>query len=212
MKKLTKLLALVLALALVFSLTACAGKTSIVGTWKYTMDYNKLMESMSETEGTDAEDEDMKGLVDAMNKLFEGLTMVIVLDLKEDNTFTMSTDEASMKAANELIKERMPEFLKTMFGGEEKLNAMLGEGQTMDDLVNNYAEEFNTDDMEMEETKGTYTYEDGKLVLTPEGEEAATMTVELSAKELKVTAIDAKEDDEDMMEAFSKMLPMVFTK
>jgi len=211
MKKLTKLLALVLALALVFSLTACAGKTSIVGTWKYTMDYNKLMESMSETEGTDAEDEDMKGLVDAMNKLFEGLTMVIILDLKEDNTFTMSTDEASMKAANELIKERMPDFLKSMFG-EDGLNAMLGEGQTMDDLVNNYAEEFNTDDMEMEETKGTYTYEDGKLVLTPEGEEAATMTVELSAKELKVTAIDAKEDDEDMMEAFSKMLPMVFTK
>lgn len=211
MKKLTKLLALVLALALVFSLTACAGKTSIVGTWKYTMDYNKLMESMSEEEGTDAEDEDMKGLVDAMNKLFEGLTMVIVLDLKEDNTFTMSTDEASMKAANELIKERMPDFLKSMFG-EDGLNAMLGEGQTMDDLVNNYAEEFNTDDMEMEETKGTYTYADGKLVLTPEGEEAATMTVELSAKELKVTAIDAKEDDEDMMEAFSKMLPMVFTK
>ena len=211
MKKLTKLLALVLALALVFSLTACAGKTSIVGTWKYTMDYNKLMESMSEEEGTDAEDEDMKGLVDAMNKLFEGLTMVIILDLKEDNTFTMSTDEASMKAANELIKERMPDFLKSMFG-EDGLNAMLGEGQTMDDLVNNYAEEFNTDDMEMEETKGTYTYEDGKLVLTPEGEEAATMTVELSAKELKVTAIDAKEDDEDMMEAFSKMLPMVFTK
>ncbi len=211
MKKLTKLLALVLALALVFSLTACAGKTSIVGTWKYTMDYNKLMESMSEKEGTDAEDEDMKGLVDAMNKLFEGLTMVIVLDLKEDNTFTMSTDEASMKAANELIKERMPDFLKSMFG-EDGLNAMLGEGQTMDDLVNNYAEEFNTDDMEMEETKGTYTYADGKLVLTPEGEEAATMTVELSAKELKVTAIDAKEDDEDMMEAFSKMLPMVFTK
>lgn len=211
MKKLTKLLALVLALALVLSLTACAGKPSIVGTWKYTMDYNKLMESMSEEEGTDAEDEDMKGLVDAMNKLFEGLTMVIVLDLKEDNSFTMSTDEASMKAANELIKERMPDFLKSMFG-EDGLNAMLGEGQTMDDLVNNYAEEFNTDDMEMEETKGTYTYEDGKLVLTPEGEEAATMTVELSAKELKVTAIDAKEDDEDMMEAFSKMLPMVFTK
>ena len=211
MKKLTKLLALALALALVFSLTACAGKPSIVGTWKYTMDYNKLMESMSETEGTDAEDEDMKGMLDAMNKLFEGLTMVIVLDLKEDNTFTMSTDEASMKAANELIKERMPDFLKSMFG-EDGLNAMLGEGQTMDDLVNNYAEEFNTDDMEMEETKGTYTYEDGKLVLTPEGEEAATMTVELSAKELKVTAIDAKEDDEDMMEAFSKMLPLVFTK
>lgn len=211
MKKLTKLLALVLALALVFSLTACAGKASIVGTWKYTMDYNKLMETMSEEEGTDAEDEDMKGRVDAMNKLFEGLTMVIILDLKEDNSFTMSTDEASMKAANELIKERMPDFLKSMFG-EDGLNAMLGEGQTMDDLVNNYAEEFNTDDMEMEETKGTYTYEDGKLVLTPEGEEAATMTVELSAKELKVTAIDTKEDDEDMMEAFSKMLPMVFTK
>jgi uncharacterized lipoprotein YehR (DUF1307 family) len=210
MKKITKLIALVLALALVLSLTACAGKASIVGTWKYTLDFKKLMEASGElsTEGG----EDNQEMVDAMVKLFDGLTMVLVLDLKEDKSFTMSTDEASLKAANELIKERLPEFLKTMFGGEENLNAMLGEGQTLDDLVNSYSEEFNADDMKLEETKGTYTYEEGKLVLTPEDGEATTMTVELSAKELKVTALDSKDADDDMAEALKSVLPMVFTK
>ena len=210
MKKITKLIALVLALALVLSLTACAGKASIVGTWKYTLDFKKLMEASGElsTEGG----EDNQEMVDAMVKLFDGLTMVLVMDLKEDNTFVLSTDEASLKAANELIKERLPEFLKTMFGGEENLNAMLGEGQTLDDLVNSYSEEFNADDMKLEETKGTYTYEEGKLVLTPEDGEATTMTVELSAKELKVTALDSKDADDDMAEALKSVLPMVFTK
>lgn len=211
MKKITKLIALVLALALVLSLTACAGKASIVGTWKYTLDFKKLMEASGElsTEGG----EDNKELVDAMVKLFDGLTMVLVMDLKEDNTFVLSTDEASLKAAAEQMKERIPDLLKTMYGGEEGLNAMLEMGgQTMDEITDSFAEQFNVDDMKLEETKGTYTYEEGKLVLTPEDGEATTMTVELSAKELKVTALDSKDADDDMAEALKSVLPMVFTK
>ena len=211
MKKITKLIALVLALALVLSLTACAGKASIVGTWKYTLDFKKLMEASGElsTEGG----EDNQEMVDAMVKLFDGLTMVLVMDLKEDKTFTMSTDEASLKAAAEQMKERIPDLLKTMFGGEEGLNAMLEtSGQTMDEITESFSEQFNMDDMKLEETKGTYTYEEGKLVLTPEDGEATTMTVELSAKELKVTALDSKDADDDMAEALKSVLPMVFTK
>lgn len=211
MKKITKLIALVLALALVLSLTACAGKASIVGTWKYTLDFKKLMEASGElsTEGG----EDNQEMVDAMVKLFDGLTMVLVMDLKEDNTFVLSTDEASMKAAAEQMKERIPDLLKTMFGGEEGLNAMLEtSGQTMDEITESFSEQFNVDDMKLEETKGTYTYEEGKLVLTPEDGEATTMTVELSAKELKVTALDSKDADDDMAEALKSVLPMVFTK
>lgn len=211
MKKITKLIALVLALALVLSLTACAGKASIVGTWKYTLDFKKLMEASGElsTEGG----EDNQEMVDAMVKLFDGLTMVLVMDLKEDNTFVLSTDEASLKAAAEQMKERIPDLLKTMFGGEEGLNAMLEtSGQTMDEITESFSEQFNMDDMKLEETKGTYTYEEGKLVLTPEDGEATTMTVELSAKELKVTALDSKDADDDMAEALKSVLPMVFTK
>ena len=210
MKKITKLIALVLALALVLSLTACAGKASIVGTWKYNLDFQKLMEASGElsAEGN----EDNKELADAMIKLFEGLNMVLVLDLKEDKSFTLSTDEASLKAAAEKMKERIPDRLKTMFGGEEGLNAMLEtSGQTMDDITESFAEQFSVDDMKLEATKGTYTYEEGKLVLTSEDGETETMTVELSAKELKVTGIEGQEED-DMAEALKSVLPMVFTK
>lgn len=215
MKKITKILALVLALALVFSLTAC-GKTTIVGNWKYNLDFMKLMEASGQISDTEGDGEDaayMKTLVDAMKKLYEGLNMVIVLDLKEDNTFTMGTDEASMKAAGEKIKERapevLPEVLKAMFG-EEQLNAMMeSEGKTIEDYAAQFAEQFDVSDMEMDAVKGTYTYEEGKLVLTAEDGESTTMKVELSSSELKVTDI---EGGEDMAESFKAILPMVFSK
>ncbi len=44
MKKLTKLFALVLALALVLSLTACASK-GIAGSWSYTLDMKKATQT-----------------------------------------------------------------------------------------------------------------------------------------------------------------------
>ena len=209
MKNITKLIALVLALALVLSLTACSGKASIEGTWKYSLDFKKVMEASGEMP-SDGDAEDNKELVEAMTKLFDGLSMVLVLDLKEDKSFTMSTDEASMKAAVEKMKERIPDLLKTMFGGEEGLNAMLEmTGQSMDDLTASFAEQFNPEEMELDAVKGTYTYEEGKLVLTSEDNNVVTMTVELASKELKVTAI---EGEDDMSEGLKQVLPMVFTK
>lgn len=211
MKKITKLTALILALALVLSLTACSGKTTIVGNWKYTMDFKKLMEASGELGGEGAEG--LEEMTKAMADLFDGVSMVITLNLKEDNTFEMGTDEASLKAAGEKIKERIPDLLKAMFGGEEGLNQMLElSGQSMDEMIASAAEEFSPEDMKMDPIKGKYTYEEGKLVLTPDGEDAMTMTVELAAKELKVTAIEGEADDDGMGEAFKAMLPMIFVK
>ena len=227
MKKITNLLALILALALVLSLAACAGKASIVGTWKYTMDANQIMEAsgamdeLTSSEDSGMTEEQAKAVLDTFKKIFDGVSMVMVLDLKEDNSYTMSMDEASAKAASETLSKRlpemMPELLTAMFGGEEGLNSFLEmAGMTMEQMSANFAEEFKADElvksMTSEASKGTYTYEEGKLVLTAEGEgeEPLTMTVELTAKELKVTAVDTK--DEDDAKQYKAMLPMVFTK
>lgn len=224
MKKTIKLLALVLALALVFSLTACAKQATITGSWKYSVDFMKLfnLEAEETTEETTEETQDpeeaaaMEAMLSAMKKMYDGLSMDIILDLKEDNTFTMTTDEDALKTTGEKLKERAkeyaPELLKAMFG-EEMLNAMLEEeGKTMEEYANEYADQMDVSDMEIDTVSGTYSYEEGKLVLSVEGEKPVTLTVELSAKELKVTAIESEEIDEEDLETYKALLPLVFVK
>lgn len=232
MKKLTKLLSLTLVLALVLSLTACAGlggaKASIEGTWKYNMDVMKIMEASGEMdemfgENSGMTEEQMQDFVNVFKKLFDGVDLTMVLDLKEDKTFTMAMDETAAKAASEKLAQRMPELLPelitVMFGGQEALNTMMEEyGMTMDDVTSLFGDEFNADELlegiEDTSVKGTYSYEDGKLVLSSEddADEPATLTVELSAQELKVTAIDSADADEEELEMYKSLLPVVFVR
>ena len=230
MKKITKFLSLALVLALVLSLTACAGigagKASIEGTWKYNMDVMKIMEASGEIddmvgEGSGMTEEQTQELINVFKKLFDGVDLIMVLDLKEDKTFTLAMDEEAGKAASEKLTERLPEILPdmfaAMFGGKETLDSMLDEyDMTMDDLMSLYGDEFDADEllegMSDASVSGTYTYENGKLVLTPEDDEPATLTVELSAKELKITAIEGGDVDEDELEMYKSLLPVVFVK
>ena len=232
MKKLTKILSLTLVLALVLSLTACAalgaGKASIEGTWKYNMDVMKMMEASGEMDDMFGEDSDMtedqmQDLVKVFKKLFDGVDLIMVLDLKEDKTFTMAMDETAAKAAGEKLSERMPEIMPeliaAMFGGQDALNEMMEEyGMTMDDITSLFGDEFNAEDLleglEDASVKGSYTYDNGKLVLSSEdsADEPATLTVELSAEELKVTAIDSANADEEELEMFKSLLPVVFVR
>lgn len=219
MKKTTKLMALVLALVLVLSLSACAGKgAGINGTWKYTMDFKKAMESAG---AMDELGEGMEELGDAFAKMFDGLSMVMVLELKEDNTYSFYVDEASAKAALEGMMSKMGEILPTMmselFGmSEEEFNAaMAASGMTMDDLVAEATSEMDTEemlkDLEKSSSKGTYRYEAGKLYLTAEGateDPNKFMTVELNGNELKITALNGVE----ALDQYKELLPMVFTR
>lgn len=232
MKKLTKLLSLTLVLALVLSLTACAGlggaKASIEGTWKYNMDVMKMMEASGEMDDMFGEDsgmteEQMQDLVKVFKKLFDGVDLTMVLDLKEDKTFTLAMDETAAKSAGEKLAERMPEIMPeliaAMFGGQDALNEMMEEyDMTMDDITSLFGDEFNAEDLleglEDASVKGSYTYDNGKLVLSSEDsdDEPATLTVELSAEELKVTAIDSANADEEELEMFKSLLPVVFVR
>ena len=229
MKKTTKILALVLTLAMVLSLAACAGSAGITGSWKYNMDMPELMKKSTEASASSSEDsglteEQLKNMADTFAKVFDGINMVAVLDLKDDNSFKLSMDEASVKAATEALSTRlpdmMPDLLAAMFGTTtDKLDDMLAEwGTSVDDMMKEMEDEFSPDamleDLDVEDVTGTYRYEEGKLILTPkaeEGEESkdVTLTVELNGNELKVTALDGEVEDSEMYKA---LLPLVFTR
>lgn len=229
MKKFAKLMALVLALVLVFSLAACSKQAGIAGAWKYTMDLKELTEKSIASEAANSADsgmteEQIQAMGESMGKIFDGINMITVLELREDNSFTLSMDEASVKAAAETLSAKlpdlMPELLAAMFGQTvEELEESLKEwDMSLEDMTESMKDELSADslleDMELDTVTGTYRYEEGKLYLTPkaeEGEEAQeiTLTVELAAKELKITALDGEVEDADMYKA---ILPIVFTR
>ena len=126
-----------------------------------------------------------------------------------------------MKESTKKIADRLPEILPDLIAGmsgmtREELEAQMKEANmTMDDVMEQFGGMINAEDMvdemKMDEVKGTYTYEDGKLVLTPDDkdEKPETFTVEFDSKELKVTAI---ETEDEFGESLKKLLPLVFTK
>ena len=208
MKKMMKFLSLALVLMLVLSLAACSGKSTIDNTWKYDLDFAKAM-SMS------GEDEEIP---DEFKDAFKDITVQVVMDLKADGTYTLGVDEESAKAAVpkmvDAMKAVLPDLLKTMFGEDTDIDALLAQqNMTMDDVLKQFTEELDADELTEELTKsaekGTYTFEEGKLTLTPEEGNAVVYTAELSGSKLTITAI---EGESDMNEALKAMLPLEFYK
>ena len=222
MKKLAKLLTLALVLTLIVSLTACAGSKQgaadgIVGTWKYTMDFQKAMAAAGESE-------DMAGLEslgDSFKEMMEGLSMLMVLELKEDNTYSFYIDEASAKAAVEgmmsKLTDMMPKLVAEMSGMSEEdvQKALEQNGQSMDSLMEQFGGAMDTDemlkDLKESSSKGTYRYADGKLYLTEEGSvenPADYVVVELNGNELKITEVSEGTAFDD----YKSLLPLVFVR
>lgn len=210
MKKITKILALVLALTLVLSLAACSKGPSIAGSWKYTVDFQKAMEASGEAEGLEELGEEMAGL-------FDGLTMVMVLDLTEDGKYTFAFDEASVKAAAEglvsKMKELLPGMLASMYDmSEDELKELLeSQGTSIDAMLKDMEDEFDTnelvDQIKEATSTGTYTYEGGKLTLKGDNGEGDVLVVTLEENKLTVTEVEGEGFDD-----YKVLLPMEFVR
>ena len=110
MKKFTKWMAFALVLTLILALTGCANSKdadTLTGTWKYTMDFSKAMAAAGDAE----EMEGLEELGDSFKEMLNGLTMVMVLELKEDQTYSFYIDENSAKAAVDAMMSKMSELM-----------------------------------------------------------------------------------------------------
>ena len=212
MKKFTaKLLALMLALALVLSLTACGGsdQKKLVGSWECELDFAPLY-----NDGMEAEEGGEYLMV-------ESLPMVLQMTFREDGTCTMSVSKESLTNAVEIMKDAM----KT--GMEDYLMAMLGDavegltvddilalmGTTMDDLIDSLVTEEviaeMADDMVSE---GNYMAEDGKLYVSDSLDEAVDVAEDdYSTYTLKGDTLTL-ETATDMDEDSAMLYPMTFKK
>lgn len=230
MKKLAKLLALLLALTMMLSLAACketdeknAGANtteaanSIVGSWKFTLNLDKALAVAGDTE----ELQGLEELGDSFMEMMKELSIVMVLDLKADDTYTFQIDEDSAKEAissmMSKMKEIFPKLMADMLGmSEEDVMAQLeAAGTSVDSLMEQAIGQMDTDqmlkDMTKDSSKGTYRFADGKLFLTEEGKvenPADYAEVELNGNELKITKLA----DNESFESLKDLLPLVFVR
>ena len=220
MKKLTKWMALALAVTLLVALTACAGSrdaAALVGTWKYTMDFQKAMAAA----GDAGDVEGLEELGDSFKEMLDGLSMVMVLELKEDQTYSFYIDENSAKAAVESMMSKMTELMPKLVGEmtgmseEDVMKALEASGKSMDDLIEEFGGQVDTEEMlkDLKESasKGTYRFSDGKLYLTEEGtveNPADYAVVELAENELRITEVS----ESAQFDAYKSLLPLVFVR
>lgn len=269
MKMISKLLAILLVLALLFSFAACEGAPSkseqrekralhndagtsegsdatetteatedpteateelkvpkeIVGAWKYTADMALWMEAILNADIL-PEDEGYKALIGLLQKIFDGFSVPVIMELREDSTYAITFDEASLKNELEAFKERVPELVPefvawlvetegmTMEEFEAQLQNM--NGMTLDEaykeLEDEILNEFDVEGlingltMRMQGDKGSFTYSEGILIFD-NGRASTTYYIELSGDELKI--IDIEENSDGI---FDSLLPMVFTR
>lgn len=191
---------------------------SIVGTWKLSLDFDKIIEATKE-EALASVDDQQKEFMEEMFKCFNGVSMTMVMEYKEDGTYQSYVDETSAEAAFALIKENLKGLLPSMFealgvSAEEMESQLTAAGYTMDSYVDLVFDQMDTsgltDDMV---TEGVYRLDGNKLYASgSDGEidENSYAVVELSAGTLKVTEIVGQDSDNALFnEAF---LPLVFTK
>lgn len=221
MKKMSRLLAILLALTLVFSLAACSGSSgssgSIAGKWTCNFDAFSIVDLAWSKEAHGPEDQHVYDLLSVACK---NVSIGMVMTLNEDKTCEITVDEASLQAAAEMMKKNMSDNLfecMTIMSGvsEADLRAQMeAKGMSEADLQEMIASQVDTSallqGMMVPTQTGTYTYENGKLLITDEKGSLETWVVSLSGNKLTVT--DIISDSESDNSALEEFLPMVFTR
>lgn len=116
MKKEKKTLTLLLVLVLVLSLTACGGKSDIIGTWQGEVD---LSEAFIEGAGDGSEEVidsmDLPMEFDSISDYLDEFAPLFVYVFNEDGTYSVRVDEASLSTEIEEYKQGLETYFRYFF-------------------------------------------------------------------------------------------------
>lgn len=162
-----KRIALLLSFVLVLSLALCAcgggeKKETLTGTWTATIEMaDALNQELTAGDPTMAE-----------YLSVESFALPLVLELKEDGTYSMGVDTEAMTATMEKLVDElsvgMKEYLGAVLGIEGDVDeALAAMGISMDELIDELKNEIMNEDAYAEfASEGNYKAEDGKLHLS----------------------------------------------
>ena len=234
MKKLTKIMALVLCLVMVFALCACGDsgekqdtekkevkKTDtelFVGTWECKVDVSDQLNANLESVYEDA-----AAYID-----FDEAYCVFTLTLKDDGTYVMNIgmDKSSQKKFESALEKGLYAYLEEALALEQEEYGLTDEeyeaayvetygmtpAELCDEAVAESMAEFDVGNLFSDEVEGKWEAKDGKLFMTDDLDDEISdgdydVYEELSEDGFKLVKgfTDGVEDDGDMY-------PMVFTK
>ena len=192
MRKLYKITALAIVLALMLSLTACSND-SIVGKWRYSFDMSAYAKSMS-ANMTEAVSDSEKQAYGEMFTAFDGVTFDMIMEFKPDGTYSFTADGDTVDAAQEKVTAGMKEALPKMYSAlGVDLDAYLKQfNTTLDALVATTMQTFDFSVLKESDISGAYRLEGDKLYTTGKGQEEDTsryLSVEVKADTLTITDV-----------------------
>ncbi len=186
----------------------------IVGVWNYAMDVGEIYSLMFDSAVIP---EQQASMLAALSLLFRDVSVITVMEFREDHTYSIHADEDSAKTAIEKMKENARENLLEIISGfygmtVEDLEAQMAEsGKTMEEVLEAFDAEFNMDSLlpqvSMSYESGTFTYAEGRLVLTDREDNQVVYTIEVGDDQLRITDIEGVSGD--LPDA---MLPMVLVR
>ncbi len=148
---------------------------AMLGAWKYTMRLDEILKAGGIPESAEE-----------ILQLYEGVSVVMIMELNADNTYRTFTDADSMAAAAEKIKENVDKYYPEEADDYDAV-----------DMLHSFKSEFND----------VYTYQDGKLVFYLGRYSSMTWSVELSGDELRVTDVEGEIDSTP-----KELFPIVLTR
>lgn len=222
MKKLTKIMALVLCMAMVFALCACGKSDSekFVGTWETEIDLSDVAIASLEAE-----------IGDAMDYFdFGKLISVATFNFNEDGTYkmTMKLDDKSLDEFNTVLEDGLMAMMYDATNEELAAYGMTMEegdaayletyGMTIEEYNELYVEAF-MEEMDIQQlfadssVEGNWKVEDGKLYMTEDIDETEFDAGDYDVyKELTESSFTIVEEYVNGEKDEANMYPMVFTK
>lgn len=193
MKKVLSLtIAAVILLAAALSFASCGGAKGIVGKWKTTIDFEKVMSAS----GSEA-----AALFD--KSLLEGKTVDLSVEFADDGKYTVDFDKAQVKDIMLSVMEPMLTSVAEAYGMSLD-DVLKAQGvSSIEEMVD--AQMSGEDGEDTYHKTGEYKYEEGKLTL-----ENSEVKLELSGDTLKFTEIIKSDEDDAMLS--DALLPLVFTR
>lgn len=215
MKIIKSAVTLLLVAVLAFSVCACSPKDPLIGKWCYELPFSDIVQGYVKN-AVDSADNSQKAMYEELFKAFDGCTINLILELKNDNTYSYTPDKESALASVEKIKENLktviPAAYKAIGLGDDEFSAFLkAQGKTVDDLVKEMSSEFSVDKLTKGvQASGKFVHEGDKLYLfKDEKDEAKYCEITLDGDNLTVTKVVGEVDGFKNAE---KRLPIKFKK
>ena len=205
-----KIIALSLCLILALSLCACGAKEDLTGKWTTNINMAQVFnDEMAAADPTMAE-----------YMAVETFNLPLVLELKEDGTYSMTVDPTAMEATMNKLVEDMTVGLEAYFaaifaeqGLEMDVNeALAAMGMDLDSLVAELSAELTSEDVFAEfSSEGKYKAEKGKLYMTESLDEVINPAI-YNTYTLDGDTLTLEAGTEVLEDGMEIMFPMVLTR